>query len=222
MSSYQLDKALNEIFAFIDRCNEYVQDKQPWISKDKKVLFELKESILEIAKLLWAFIPETSEKITKIFSAKKIKKSAPLFEKLEYKEEKKETKKEKIQKDKKSSKKVEGVVNMSDMINFNEFSKVDLRVGTIKKVEEIEGADKLYKLTVEIGKEKRTICAGIKEYYKADELKGKQIIVVVNLEPRKMRGIESQGMLLAASDDEHKKVVLIGPEKKVDSGYRVG
>ena len=80
--SYELDKALSEIFAFIDVCNEYVQKEKIWETKDKKVLFELKESILKISELLWPFIPETSEKIKKIFSAQKIRKSEILFEKL--------------------------------------------------------------------------------------------------------------------------------------------
>ena len=107
-------------------------------------------------------------------------------------------------------------------IDFSAFAKLELRVGTIKKVEEIEGADKLWKLEVDVGeKNPRIICAGIKEFYKKDELKGKQIIVICNLEPRKMRGIESNGMLLAASDDSHKKVVLISPEKKAESGWKV-
>ncbi len=83
MDSYQLDKALNEIFAFIDECNEYVQGKKPWETKDKKVLFELKESILEIARLLSCFIPDSAEKITKQFSAKKIIKGEILFKKIE-------------------------------------------------------------------------------------------------------------------------------------------
>ena len=107
------------------------------------------------------------------------------------------------------------------IINYDDFAKLDLRVGTIKKVEEIEGADKLYKLSVEIGKDKRTICAGIKEHYSKDELKGKQVVVVCNLEPRKMRGVESQGMLLAAVSDDHKKVILLSPEKKADSGWKI-
>jgi methionyl-tRNA synthetase len=80
--SYELDKVLHEIFAFIDICNEYVQDKKPWETKDKKVLYELKESILKIAELLWPFIPEASEKITKQFNAKKIKKGEILFKKI--------------------------------------------------------------------------------------------------------------------------------------------
>ncbi|MBU0894504.1 MAG: methionine--tRNA ligase [Nanoarchaeota archaeon] len=77
--SFELDKALNEIFAFIDVCNEYIQNKKPWETKDKKVLYELKESILKISELLWPFIPESSEKIKNIFSATKIKKAEPLF-----------------------------------------------------------------------------------------------------------------------------------------------
>ena len=83
IENYELDKALNDIFAFIDLCNEYVQSKKPWETKDKKVLYELKESILKIAELLSPFIPETSEKITKQFSAKNIKKEEILFKKIE-------------------------------------------------------------------------------------------------------------------------------------------
>lgn len=110
---------------------------------------------------------------------------------------------------------------MEGIIKFDDFAKLELRVGTIKKVEDIDGADKLYKLTVEVGKDKRTICAGIKEHYSKEDLKGKQIVVIVNLEPRKMRGVESQGMLLAAVSEDHKTVALISPEKKVDSGSKV-
>tara|TARA_Y100000310_G_scaffold328062_1_gene395504 strand:+ start:41896 stop:43293 length:1398 start_codon:yes stop_codon:yes gene_type:complete len=82
IDSYQLDKALNLIFEFIDRCNEYVQEREIWATKDKKALYELKENILKIADLLWAFIPESSEKITKQFSSKKIKKGDILFKKI--------------------------------------------------------------------------------------------------------------------------------------------
>jgi len=80
--NYEFDKVLNEIFAFIDVCNEYVQNKKPWETEDKKVLFELKESILKISELLRPFIPKSSEKITKQFSAKNIKKGQILFRKI--------------------------------------------------------------------------------------------------------------------------------------------
>jgi len=78
----ELDKALQEIFSFVDKCNEYVQEKKPWETKDKKVLYELKESILKIAELVWPFIPESSEKIKKQFSAREIKKGEVLFRKI--------------------------------------------------------------------------------------------------------------------------------------------
>jgi len=128
---------------------------------------------------------------------------------------------------------------MQGIIPFSDWSKLDLRVGKIVKVEDIElktessatssinsqskVADKLYKLSVDLGNElgKRTICAGIKEYYSKDELKGKKIVVFTNLEPKKMRGIESQGMILAACTENEEEVVLISPEKDIEVGSRV-
>jgi len=112
---------------------------------------------------------------------------------------------------------------MKSQIAFEDFNKLDLRVGKITKVEEIPDADKLWKLTVDLGKEigKRTICAGIKQHYSRDELKNKKIIVIVNLAPRKMKGIESQGMLLASSTENHEKVILLSPEKDIESGSQV-
>lgn len=109
----------------------------------------------------------------------------------------------------------------AQIIPFTDWGKIDLRVGKILKVENIEGADKLYKLTVDLGKEKRTICAGIKKYYSEKELKNKKIVVVANLAPRKMYGIESQGMLLASVSDDESKVILISPEKDIEVGSKV-
>jgi len=228
MKNYELDKALNEIFAFIDICNEYVQSKKPWETHDKKVLFELVDSIKIISMLLWPFIPETSGKIAKHFGfvfdyreikkpykLQKIRKAEPLFKKIE------EIKETKIsEKENKENKEIEGVKNMGT-IKYDEFAKLELKVGTIKKVEDIEGADKLLKLSVDLGNEKRTIIAGIKPYYTKDELKEKQIVVVANLEPRKMKGVTSEGMLLAAVSEDKSKVVLLSPEKKIEAGAKV-
>ena len=108
------------------------------------------------------------------------------------------------------------------IITYDDFVKVQLKVGQIIDAEDIPNADKLYKLTVDLGEEKRTICAGIKEYYSKDELLDKKVIVVANLAPRIMRGITSQGMLLAASNEEHSKVILISPEKDIEVGANVG
>lgn len=115
------------------------------------------------------------------------------------------------------------MAEIDGIIEFSEWQKIDLRVAQIKKVEDIPGADKLYKLTLDVGKEigKRIICAGIKEYYSKEELKNKKIVVFVNLKPRLMKGIESQGMLLAAVSEDHSQVVLISPEKNAENGWRI-
>ena len=110
-----------------------------------------------------------------------------------------------------------------EQVEYSDWEKLDLRVGKILKVEDIEGADKLYKLQVDLGKElgKRTLCAGIKKYYSKEDLKGKKIVVFANLKPRMLRGIESQGMLLAASDKDDEKVVLISPENDIEVGSKI-
>jgi methionine--tRNA ligase beta chain len=106
---------------------------------------------------------------------------------------------------------------------FSDWEKVDLRVAQIKEVEEIEGADKLWKLTLDVGElGERTICAGIKAFYSKKELTKRKIIYFSNLKPRKLKGVESQGMLLAASNSEHSEVVLISPEKDIENGSRIG
>ena len=229
---YKIDKALNEIFAFIDICNEYVQEKKPWETDCKnkeKILYELCDSIKAIAILISPFIPETSEKIAKHFDFKidykninkplatlSIKKSPILFQKIEIKREN-----ENKQIENKS--KIEGIVNMKEIVQFNDWEKIDLRVGKIIKIEDIPGADKLYKLEIDLGNKlgKRTICAGIKEHYKKDKLKNKKIILVSNLAPRTIKGIESKGMLLAAVSDDHKKVVLITSKIDVEAGSKI-
>jgi len=114
----------------------------------------------------------------------------------------------------------EGIQNIAE---FSDWEKIDLRVAQIKEVEEIEGADKLWKLTIDVGELGiRTICAGIKHFYTESELIGKKIIYFSNLKPRKLKGIESQGMLLAASNSEHSEVVLISPEADIENGARIG
>ncbi len=110
-----------------------------------------------------------------------------------------------------------------NIIQFSDFAKLDLRVGEVVEVEEIAGADKLWKLKVNLGDEigERVICAGLKEYYSKEELMNRKIIVVVNLAARKMRGVESQGMLLAALTENHETVRLLQPDGKIDNGSRV-
>ncbi|NYZ75376.1 methionine--tRNA ligase subunit beta [Candidatus Micrarchaeota archaeon] len=108
-----------------------------------------------------------------------------------------------------------------ELISFEEFAKLDLRVATVLSAEKVEGADKLLKLRIKIGGEERTLAAGIAKYYSPEELAGKKIVVVANLQPRKLRGIESQGMLLAAVSEDESSVVLLSPEKDIEDGTKV-
>src|SRR4029079_1289844 len=104
------------------------------------------------------------------------------------------------------------------MISIEDFRKVELRVATIKSAEPHPNADKLLVLQVDLGDEQRQICAGIRGQYAPEELLGKQIVVVSNLETAKLRGLDSQGMLLAASDDG--RIVILTPEKSVAAGSK--
>jgi methionyl-tRNA synthetase len=104
------------------------------------------------------------------------------------------------------------------MISIEDFRKVELKIATVKSAEPHPNADRLLVLQVDLGSEQRQICAGIRNHYNAEDLVGKQVVVVANLETAKLRGLESQGMLLAASDDGR---VIINPEKPVQAGAKV-
>lgn len=105
------------------------------------------------------------------------------------------------------------------MISFEEFQKIDLRVGKVIEAENVEGSEKLLKLKIDLGREIRQIVAGIAQFYKPEDLIGKEIIVVANLEPKVLRGLESQGMLLAA--EANGKISLLIPDQKVPPGAKI-
>lgn len=106
------------------------------------------------------------------------------------------------------------------MIEFEDFKKVELRIGTVESAEPVPGSEKLLKLTVDIGTEKRQILSGIAREYVPDVLVGKRIVIITNLAPRMMMGLESQGMLLAAHD-ENGGAVLLMPDKDVPTGSSI-
>ena len=106
------------------------------------------------------------------------------------------------------------------IIQYDDFAKLELKAGTILACSKVEKADKLLKLEVDLGSEKRTIVSGIAQHYTAEEMVGKQVIVVTNLAPRKMKGIESQGMILTAEDKDG-KLRLLKPEETVSPGSLV-
>ena len=233
--NFKIRKAIRDIVNFGKEGNIFLNEKAPWhlIKKDKKAaghVFNIcAQAVYALAVLLGPFIPETSEKILSYLNAPKltesswdsinensikagqsIKKPIPLFQKLEIEEIKKEYKKLKEKKLKEGEK---------ELISYEDFQKLDIRVALIEKVEKVPKADKLYKLTVSLGAEKRIIVAGLAEYYKADELTGKKITILANLEPRELRGILSEGMLLAA--DYEDTVSILVPDKDIPAGANV-
>lgn len=109
----------------------------------------------------------------------------------------------------------------TDTITFDDFSKLKLRVGRVVEASEHPNADKLIVLKVDLGDEQRQIVAGLKGHYDPETLIGKNLILVANLAPRKMRGLESQGMLLAASTPDHSRVIIITTDDDIEPGSAV-
>jgi methionine--tRNA ligase beta chain len=105
------------------------------------------------------------------------------------------------------------------MVTFDDFMKLDIRIGTVTAADKVEGADKLIRLELDLGGESRQVVAGMAPAYTPEEFIGRQVPILVNLEPRKLRGIESQGMILAADVDG--KPVMITPDKEVPQGSKV-
>ena len=105
------------------------------------------------------------------------------------------------------------------MISFDDFQKLDVRIGTILEAESVPDTDKLLKLTVDLGEEKRELVAGIADNYKPEDIKGKQVPILTNLEPKTIKGIESKGMILAIDIDG--KATLLHPDKQVPNGGKI-
>ena len=106
-----------------------------------------------------------------------------------------------------------------EMINFEDFVKIDLRIGKIIEAEKVEGSSKIIKTTVDLGEEKRQILAGIGKFYAPEELINKIVIVVVNLSPKKIMGMDSEGMILAVKDDNN--LSLLGVDKEIKIGSKI-
>ena len=112
------------------------------------------------------------------------------------------------------------IIHQKSEIQFDDFAKIDLKVGTIVSAEKVEKADKLLKLQIDLGFETRTVVSGIALHYQPETIVGKQVVVVANLAPRKMRGIESNGMILMA-EDKTGKLHFVSPESVIDKGSGV-
>ncbi|MDR1977556.1 MAG: methionine--tRNA ligase [Synergistaceae bacterium] len=245
METFSYDEALKLIWAFIGRANKYIDETSPWkLQKEGKnarldgVLCTLYEVLRLSALLVAPYIPEGAEKIWKQLGRQgsvhtekidsfrwgegagtKVDKAEVLFPRIDLEQWKKDRT---PQPDAAKASGAEAAEHEPE-IDIDGFRSVELRVAQIVKVEEIPRSKKLYKLEVDLGYERRTICAGIKPFFKPEELEGRRAVVVANLKPAKLCGIESNGMILAASvkGGEDEQVVLIAPAADIPLGSRV-
>lgn len=248
MSELRVADAITEIWTLFKRCNKYIDETTPWIlakEEDKKerlqtVLYNLSESIAIGASLLYSFMPETSEKILDMFGTNKrsledmdklgllmsgtkvVEEPEILFKRLDLEEVLKQV--EALNLNTQSVEKeevVDGIdVESKATIEYDDFAKLQIQVGQVVKCEEVPKSKKLLCSQVQIGSTTRQILSGIKQWYSAKDMLGKQVLVVTNLAPRKIAGLESQGMILMAEDDAG-NAVLVSPEKNIKTGAEI-
>ncbi|EIC95596.1 methionine--tRNA ligase [Lachnoanaerobaculum saburreum F0468] len=247
MSELRVADAISEIWTLFKRCNKYIDETTPWIlakEEDKKsrlqtVLYNLAESISIGATLLYSFMPETSEKILEYFGTNKrsledmnkfgllmsgttvAKDPEILFKRLELEEVLKKVETLNLNGNKEDIEDTEGVdVEAKAAIEYDDFAKLQIQVGQIVKCEEVPKSKKLLCSQVKVGNTTRQILSGIKQWYSTKDMIGKQVLVVTNLAPKKIAGLESQGMILLAEDDEG-NASLVSPEKNIKPGSEI-
>ena len=206
--------------------NSYFQKMEPWAVKDEKrleeILYTCCKAVKTIAYLLYPYMPKKSLELLNLMNEEldlelrgnELKKPKIIFKKVE--DKKIEEMKKKLYENKKET---EGGEKM-EQIDITYLEKIDLRVGEIVEAEDIPKSKKLLKLIVDLGDEKRQIVSGIKDYYKPEDLVGKKVIVICNLKPAKLCGVLSEGMILAAEDDEG-NLALLTVDKDIKAGSKV-
>ncbi len=240
MDNLRPQVALEAIWQLVKRANKYIDETMPWVlaKEDSKrpqlatVLYNLADVLRLTAVLLQPFMPRTPQRIWKqlgleanqeaqweqavpggLAAGKQVKKGEPIFPRLDLKAELAawdgEGQKEEIK---------PLSPPLAEEVDIELFSKIDLRVVTVLEAEKVPKADRLLKLRVALGSEQRTIVAGVAQHYQPEELVGKQVVIVANLKPAKIRGIESQGMILAASDENGSAVLT--PQRPVEAGSK--
>jgi methionyl-tRNA synthetase len=225
MRGLAFHKALRETWEVIGDVNRYIDTMAPWVlaKSDRErlgtVMFHIFEVLKIVSVLIWPFMPESAERIRDQIGLESkngaigldqarhwgslpmvhpVSKAPALFPRIETKTHARGAVK---------MESPETTESQPEIIDFETFQRMDLRVGIVRKAEPIPKSNKLVKLTVDIGEE-RTVVAGIAKHYAAEDLEGKQVIIVANLKPVKLMGVESRGMVLAAEDDSGVHVLI--------------
>ena len=238
LESFRFREALKEAMNLARLGNKYLADSEPW--KIFKTNPERVETILNIALQITAnlsivtepFLPYSAKKLRSFINKEdlkweelgkenlleaghKINNPELLFEKIE--DDAILIQLKKLEETKNNNKDIVTVEPQKPNVNFDQFSQMDIRTGTILEAEKVPKTQKLLKLLINTGVDQRTVVSGIAEYYNPGEIIGKQVCILINLEPRKIRGIESQGMILMAEDKEG-KLFFTAPSDKINNG----
>lgn len=242
LENFEFRNALSALMNLARFGNQFLQTEEPWKTiKDQpekagNALFVGAQIATALAQLCEPFMPFSSEKLLKMFGTEKvswqniegallptghkINESSLLFSKIE--DETIDFQIQKLENTKQANKKTNlNAKPMKNEIQFDDFTKIDLRTCTILEAEKVEKADKLLKLKVDTGVDVRTVVSGIAESFTPEEIVGKQVMILLNLAPRKIRGIESQGMLLLTTKSDGKLAFVI-PDEKVENGVEIG
>ncbi|MCI6812991.1 MAG: methionine--tRNA ligase [Lachnospiraceae bacterium] len=248
MDELRVADAMTEIFVLFKRCNKYIDETQPWVlAKDpakqerlSQVLYNLVEGIVIGASLLEAFMPATAEKIAAQLNTslrsfdelddfglypsgnKVTDKPEILFARLDEKEVLEKAEAMFAQRNRGKEAAAEPVIDVETKpeISYEDFDKLQFRVGKIISCEEVKKSKKLLCSQVQIGSQVKQIVSGIKQHYSAEEMVGKKVMVLVNLKPATLAGVVSEGMLLCAEDEEG-NLALLTPEKDMPPGAEI-
>ncbi|SFN29674.1 methionyl-tRNA synthetase [Chryseobacterium oleae] len=245
LENYEFRNALTALMNLARFGNQYLQAEEPWKTikdspeKAAQSLFVGAQLAVALAQLCEPFMPFSSEKLLTMFNAAqvnwsdvetqsvlietghKINEASLLFSKIE--DSVIEAQIEKLEQTKQNNKKTNPNANpMKEEISFDDFAKIDLRTATILEAEKVEKADKLLKFKVDTGVDIRTVVSGVAESFTPEELIGKQVMILLNLAPRKIRGIESQGMFLLTTKPDGKLSFVTPDDSNVENGIEIG
>lgn len=239
MDELRVGDAISEIFTLLRRSNKYIDETTPWVlGKDEQkkdrlatVLYNLLESIRFSAVLLSSFMPQTAEKILDMLNTQQrsldsltqfgnlecgqcvVKKAEILFARIDAEEFQKQLEADRKQEEQPAEKKP-----AKPQITYDDFSKLELKVGTVVSCEKHPKADRLLVEQISLGDETRQIVSGIAAHFAPEDMVGRRVIVVTNLKPAKLRGVESQGMILCAASEDDRDLDLITLTKDLPDG----
>ena len=236
MDKFAFNMALEEIWILVRRANKYIDEKMPWVlAKDEAkkddldtCLHNLAESLRIISILIHPFMHTTSEKIRKqmglwyadvvwedafqfdMMYQEQVKKGEAIFPRLDIEKELDEL--DAMQKASQNKEEENIPLELKPEIEYDDFDKIDFRVGLIEKAEKHPKADKLLVFQVKMGTERRQIISGVAEDFQPEEMVGKKVLIVANLKPRKLRGLESRGMIMFAENGSRCEIVTTTAE----------